>query len=101
MLGDLLGDQRLRARICNRPDCGDGLGDAEREVVTGHRAAGAALGFLGLDRGDLSCSRCRPQLRVECVHALLDPLGDTGGLLLRTTQSLPGDGVVSHADEEL
>lgn len=93
-------DQGLGAGVRNRPDRGDRLRHAEREVVTGYCAAGAALGFLRLDRGNLARPSRRPQLGVEGVNALLDPRTDRGELLVGAAQRRARDRVMAHPDQQ-
>lgn len=81
-------DQRLRARVRYRPDRGHRLRHRDREVTTSRGAAGAALGFLGLDRDDLLRRAAGPSSQSRAfTHALLDPFRNRGELLVGTAQT--------------
>lgn len=96
-----LPDQRLRARVRNRPQHARGLRNREREVITGDRSLHAALSFVGFDGSDRHAASRRTQLGVKAGDALRDPLRDGLVLGVGPAQWGSGDGVASHADQEL
>ena len=96
-----LPDERLHVGIRDRPERRCRLRDREREVEPGDRAALRALGFLALDPRHLRRPHVRPEVRIECGDALLDPLARRRVARERAAERVARDRVAAHADEEL
>lgn len=94
-------DERLRARVRNRPQHARGLRYREREVEPGDDPPHPALVLLSLDHGDRLRTRGWSELGIECRGAFLDPLGHRPVLGVGAAERCSGDRGAAHADEEL
>ena len=95
-----LDNQGLSAGVGDAPQRRDRLGDAEGEVVAGHRSPAASFELLGLDLGD----RCRPllvgQVGAQAGHPRRDSGADRRVLREGSSERLARDWVLAHPEQE-
>ena len=95
-----LDNQGLSAGVGDAPQRRDRLGDAEGEVVAGHRSPAASFELLGLDLGD----RCRPllvrQVGAQASHPRRDSGADRRVLREGSSERLARDWVLAHPEQE-